>query len=69
MTKPNITIHDVETGEIISREMTDAEFEQWEIHSEKRAQAIAEETIKQENKQAILERLGLTDEELNTLLS
>jgi len=26
MTNPNIKIHNVETGEVIEREMTDAEF-------------------------------------------
>jgi hypothetical protein len=30
-TKPNIKIHDTSTNEVIEREMTDAEFEQYQI--------------------------------------
>lgn len=31
MTKPIVKIHDVETGEIIEREMNDEEFTQYEL--------------------------------------
>ena len=33
-TKPLVKIHNTETGEIIEREMTDAEFEQYQIDQE-----------------------------------
>ena len=39
MTKPMIRIHNIETDEVIDREMTSAEFKQYE--KEQAAQAIA----------------------------
>jgi len=63
-----VRIHNIETDEIIDREMNDAEFAQWE--SDKAAQAIAAQAkAKAEaDKAALLARLGLTEEELKTIL-
>lgn len=68
MTRPIIRIHDLSTDEIIDREMDDAEFAQYE--SEQAAQKVAAEAkAKAEaDKAALLARLGLTEDELKTIL-
>ena len=69
MSKPTIRIYDCETGETIDREMTDAEFAQYEAD---KATAIAKaqaETQAAEAKAALLERLGITEDEAKLLLS
>lgn len=61
--------HNVETGEIIEREMTPQEIIEWE---ESKKIAAKEATIKaelNEKKASILERLGLTEDEAKLLLS
>jgi len=68
MTKPMIRIHDIETDEVIDREMTDAEFEQFEIEqAELQAKAEAEAT-KAAEKAALLGKLGITEDEAKLLL-
>ena len=69
MSKPMIRIHNSQTDEIIDREMTAAEFKIYE--AEQKAQEIrkAEEEAKAAQRQAILDRLGLTSEEAALLLS
>jgi len=69
MTRPMVRIHNIETNEIIDREMNDLEFEQYEAD-----QAIAiikaqAETDAAEAKAALLERLGITEDEAKLLLS
>lgn len=64
-----ITIHNVETNEVIEREMNAEELVQWEIDNAKaetEAQAKAEAASK---KVALLEKLGITEEEAKLLLS
>jgi hypothetical protein len=69
MTKPTIRIHNTETNEVIDREMTDAEFAQYEIDQATEAAKQAEVKAKATARAAILDRLGLTDEEAALLLS
>ena len=69
MTKPMIRIHNTETNEIIDREMTDAEFADYEVVQAKYATEQAEAEAKAQAKAALLERLGLTQEEFNTLIA
>ena len=66
--RPMVRIHDLETNEVIDREMNDAEFAQYE--ADKAAQALAAEAkAKAEaDKAALLARLGLTEDELKTIL-
>jgi hypothetical protein len=66
--RPMVLIHNVETNEVIDREMNDAEFAQYE--ADKAAQAVAAEAkAKAEaDKAALLARLGLTEDELKTIL-
>lgn len=69
MTKPLITIHDQATDEIITREMTDAEFEQYEIDQAKYAAEKAEAEAKATAKAALLEKLGISEDEARLLLA
>ena len=61
-------IVNVETNEIITREMTNAEIDQWELDKAAELQRIADEQAALDAKAAIATRLGLTADELATLL-
>jgi hypothetical protein len=67
-TKPTIRIHNVETDEVIDREMTDAEFAEFNARNEalkvEQVQAEAKETARA----AILDRLGISADEAKLLL-
>jgi hypothetical protein len=68
MTKPTIKIHNVETGEIMERDMTVSEIAQWEADkTEAEARKVAE-TTKAAEKLALLEKLGITEDEARLLL-
>ena len=69
MTKPIIRIHDIETNEVIDREMTDAEYADYQ---ELRAKAELEKAAiakAETDKAALLIKLGITAEEAKLLLS
>ena len=67
------TIHNVITGEIITRDYNEtelAELESDQAQAKKEATAKAKaEKIKADTRQTILDRLGITNEELLTILS
>lgn len=67
MTKPIVRIHNIETNEIIDREMTDAEYENYLATQEAIAQAEAEAAAKKAAAEAKLSALGLTAEDLKAL--
>ena len=68
MNKPEIRIYTTDT-EYIDREMTDAEFAQYE-KDQAEALAIKESKIAaEESKAALLDRLGITADEARLLLS
>jgi hypothetical protein len=71
-TKHMIKIHNVETSEIIEREMTDDELLVWQADQEAeaivKAETQAQAEIKATARQAILDRLGLTADEAKLLL-
>ena len=70
MTKPFIRIHNVETNEIVDREMNDDEFSQWEVEQEAqriKKQAEIEAQIKRATALAKLEVLGLDEDDLKAL--
>ena len=69
MTKPIVRIHNIETNEIVDREMTDAEFEQYKIEQAQFAAEKAEAEAKATAKAALLNRLGITADEAKLLLS
>ena len=66
--KPMIRIHNIETDEIIDREMNDAEFAQYEADKIATLERKAEAEAKAAQRQAILDRLGLTADEAKLLL-
>jgi len=63
-----ITIHNVETGEIVEREMNLDEVAQWDadqLATEAKEQAKTQAALA---KAALLEKLGITEEEARLLL-
>lgn len=68
MSRPLIKIHNVTTDEIIEREMNDVEFAQYEMDQLAEAERKAQEESKAIARQAILDRLGLSEEEARLLL-
>lgn len=73
MTTLKITIHDVITGEIVTRDFNETELAQYEIdlaQAKKDAAAKAKtEKLAADKKQTILDRLGITNDELLAILS
>ena len=63
-----IRIHNTETDEIIDREMTSAEIAALEASAQALANLEAATIAKATAKQAVLNKLGLTDDELAALL-
>jgi hypothetical protein len=68
MSRPTIRIHNIETDEVIDREMTVAEFKIYEANQAIYATEKAEAEAKAQAKAAILDRIGLTADELKTIL-
>jgi hypothetical protein len=65
---PQVTIHNIETGEIITRDANAEELAQIELDKATET-AYQEAKAKAEaDKAAILARLGLTEDELKTIL-
>jgi hypothetical protein len=69
MTKPMIRIHNTETNEIIDREMNDDEFAAFQTVQAKYAAEQAEAEAKAAQKAALLERLGISEDEARLLLA
>jgi hypothetical protein len=69
MTKPTITIHNAETGEIVEREMTKNELDQLEADRILSQELKENQATKAAEKAALLERLGMTADEAALLLS
>jgi hypothetical protein len=67
MSKPIVRIHNIETDEIIDREMTNAEFKEYEADQKLQAIALAEMQAKAQAKAALLDRLGITEDEAKLL--
>jgi len=68
MSKPIVKIVNVEIGEEIEREMNDAEFEQYEKDQITFAKAQADKKAKELAREALLERLGISEEEARLIL-
>ena len=69
---PTIAIHNAVTGETVEREMTDDEYAQyeadqaaWAAQQAAEAAAVAEKAAA---RQALLDRLGITEDEARLLL-
>jgi hypothetical protein len=67
-TRPTVRIHNVETDEVIDREMNDVEFANYQADQAAQAIVKAEAQAKATAKAAILDRIGLTADELKTIL-
>ena len=70
MSKPTIRIHNIATDEVIDREMTNAEYADYQEQQAKDA-AMAQEQLEAEAAKALaqskLEALGLTVDDLKAL--
>lgn len=69
MSRPLVHIYSMDTQESIIREMNDEEFAQHQIMQEKDAMYLQEQEARSVAKQALLEKLGITEEEAKLLLS
>jgi hypothetical protein len=69
MTKPIIRIHNIETDEVVDREMNAAEFKQYEADQKANAARLIEAEQKATAKSALLEKLGITEDEAKLLLA
>ena len=61
--------HNVETGEIMEREMNAEELAQWEADKAEQAATAQAEAQKAADKAALLAKLGINDDEAKLLLS
>lgn len=69
MTKPMVVNHNVETNNIVEREMNTEELAIWETEKESYTQEQERLNNEKAAKNALLERLGITAEEAKLLLS
>ncbi len=69
MTNPMLVIHNVETGEIIEREMTAAELTAFNASATAYADKQTAKVQTETDKAALLNKLGITAEEAKLLLS
>ena len=67
-TKPTIRIHNVETDEVIDREMTDSEFAEFNAINGALETERAEAEAKANAKADLLSKLGITANEAKLLL-
>lgn len=65
MSRPTVKIHDIESNQVYEREMNDEEYAQWQID---KANGDLEHQ-KYLQRQELLNRLGITEEEAKLLLS
>ncbi len=65
---PQITIHNAETGEILTRDANAEELLQIEADKAAMAAEDAAKAKAEADKAALLARLGLTEDELKTIL-
>lgn len=69
MTKPQVKEYNCETGEEIIRDANAEEIAQMEIDAQKLANEKTEAQAQATAKAALLERLGITEDEARLLLS
>ena len=66
---PIIKIHNAETGEILERELNAEELESHNVLQIQMQEQLEKIRLKDAEKTALLERLGITQEEARLLLS
>jgi len=67
--RPMVRIHNVETDEVIDREMNDEEFAQYEADQAANSARQAAEAQKVADRAGLLAQLGITEEQAKLLLS
>jgi hypothetical protein len=67
-TRPMVREHNIETDEVIDREMNDAEFAQYEADQVAKASADAAAAQRAADRAALLAQLGITEEQAKLLL-
>ena len=68
MSKPTIQIHNIETGEIVEREMNTAELAKYNESIQLANEMKTEAEAKAQAKAALLDKLGITADEAKLLL-
>jgi hypothetical protein len=68
MSKPIVRIHNSQTNEIIDREMTDAEYADWQAQCADWEKLKTEKAQADADKAALLAKLGITADEAKLLL-
>lgn len=68
MTTPTIKIHNLSTGEVIEREMNAEELTQYELDRQTELVRKEETEAKATARQTVLDRLGITVEEVQLIL-
>jgi hypothetical protein len=68
MSRPIVKIHDLQTNELIEREMNDAEFAQWQADQAAAEAEAAAKAAAAAKRQALLDKLGITEDEAKLLL-
>ena len=69
MTNPIIVIHNIKTDEYIERQMNELELQQFQQEQEQLVKDEQEKAKAAEAKTAVLNRLGITEEEAKLLLT
>ena len=69
MTRPLKMIYDSITGEAITREFDDEEFDEYQAEQADAADRAAEAEARATQKAALLDRLGITEDEAKLLLA
>ena len=67
-TRPMVRIHNVETNEVMDRQMNDEEFAQYEADQSASAAEAASLAQRAIDKAALLTQLGITEEQAKLLL-
>lgn len=68
MSRPMVKIHNAETNEVIEREMNDAELAQYKADEFVEVARQTELAAKAQARLALLDKLGLSEEEAKLLL-
>lgn len=69
MSRPQVKEHNLQTGEEIVRDMTDAELADYEAFQAATLQAVEDAKAAALAKEALLAKLGITEDEAKLLLS
>jgi hypothetical protein len=68
MTRPIVRVHNVETNEVLDREMNDEEFADYQERQEAFVQEHSATLEREAEREALLARLNITSDEAKLLL-